>query len=104
MAQTRTSAEWVQVLNDAGVPTGPIYSIDQMFADPQVQQLNQVKPVPHKGKSKDMNVIGQAMSMSRNSYSIRLAAPDGGEHTAEILSALGMDEGRINDLKQRHVV
>ena len=104
VAQTRTSAEWVQILNDAGVPTGPIYSIDQMFADPQVQQLDQVKPVRHQGVSKDMNVIGQAMTMSRTPYSIRGAAPDGGEHTAEILSALGMDEKHIADLKKRHVV
>lgn len=103
-AQTRTSAEWVQLLNDAGVPTGPIYSIDQMFADPQVQELGQVKGVSHGGLNTTMEVIGQAMTMSRTPYSIRVAAPDSGEHTGEILHALGMDSGRIADLKKRHVV
>ncbi len=48
----RTSADWVELLNEAGVPCGPIYSIDQMFADPQVEHLEMAQPVKKKGKSR----------------------------------------------------
>src|SRR5262249_11523562 len=53
-----TSAEWVDRLNKAGVPCGPIYSIDQVFADPQVQHLGIVQSVSMKDKSK-MRLLGQ---------------------------------------------
>jgi crotonobetainyl-CoA:carnitine CoA-transferase CaiB-like acyl-CoA transferase len=100
---TKTADEWVNILNEAGVPSGPIYSIDQMFADPQVKQLGQVKPVKHK-KLNEINVVGQAATMSRTPSSIRLAAPDAGEHTEAVLQVLGYDTDRIAELKKRHVV
>ena len=43
----RTSAEWIEVLNDAGVPSGPIYDIEEVFSDPQVQHLGMAAPVSH---------------------------------------------------------
>jgi crotonobetainyl-CoA:carnitine CoA-transferase CaiB-like acyl-CoA transferase len=100
---TRTSDEWVKLLNDAGVPTGPIYTIDQMFADPHIKQLGQVKQVQHK-QLKELNIVGQAVSLSRTPSSTRLAAPELGEHTDEALQGLGLTADRIAELKQRHVV
>lgn len=100
---TRTSDEWVDLLNEAGVPCGPIYAIDQMFADPQVKQLGVVKGVKHH-KLHDINVVGQAATLSRTPSTIRLAAPDAGEHTADVLTALGMDKAKVEDLKKRNVV
>jgi crotonobetainyl-CoA:carnitine CoA-transferase CaiB-like acyl-CoA transferase len=100
---TRTSEEWVAILNEAGVPSGPIYSIDQVFADPQVKQLGQVKPVRHK-KLNEINVVGQAATMSRTPSTIRMPAPDAGEHTETVLQVLGYDQDRIADLKKRQVV
>jgi crotonobetainyl-CoA:carnitine CoA-transferase CaiB-like acyl-CoA transferase len=100
---TKPSQEWITLLNDAGVPTGPIYSIDQMFADPHIQQLGQVKQVHHK-KLGELNVVGQAASLSRTPSSMRLPAPDLGEHTAEALRALGLTDERVADLKKRQVV
>ncbi len=100
---TRTSEEWVNVLNEAGVPCGPIYAIDQMFADPQVKQLGQVKPVKHH-KLNEISVVGQAATMSRTPSSIRIAAPDAGEHTQSVLEVLGLDKDKIAELKKRDVV
>jgi formyl-CoA transferase len=100
---TRTSDEWVKLLNDAGVPTGPIYTIDQMFADPHIQQLGQVKQVHHK-KLNELNVVGQAVSLSRTPSSMRLPAPDLGEHTEDALHGLGLTEERVAELKKRQVV
>jgi len=60
----RTSAEWVERLNKAGVPCGPIYAIDQMFADRQVQHLKMAQAVTKKDKSK-MRLVAQPMTLSR---------------------------------------
>ena len=57
--EKRTSADWVERLNAAGVPCGPIYAIDQMFADPQVKHLGMAQSVTKKDKSK-MQLVGSA--------------------------------------------
>ena len=45
--QKKTSAEWIEILNKAGIPCGPIYKIDEVFADPQVKHLGVATPVEH---------------------------------------------------------
>ena len=62
--EKRTSADWVERLNKAGVPCGPIYAIDQMFADPQVKHLKMAQSVTRKDKSK-MQLVAQPVTLSR---------------------------------------
>jgi crotonobetainyl-CoA:carnitine CoA-transferase CaiB-like acyl-CoA transferase len=100
---TRTSAEWVELLNKAGVPCGPIYSIDQTFTDPQVKLLDMVHNVTHHKRGK-IDLVGQAVKMSRSKASLRTAAPDPGEHSDQILGRMGLSKERIADLRKRHVV
>ena len=57
----KTSNEWVEIMNEAGVPCGPIYNIDQMFADPQVKHLGIAQSVTKKDKSK-MYLVGQGVT------------------------------------------
>jgi len=83
-----TSAEWVERLNKAGVPSGPIYSIDQVFADPQVQHLGIVQSVTLKDKSK-MRLLGQPVGLSRTPSRLAARPPDLGEHTNAILKEFG---------------
>src|SRR3974390_3367993 len=83
-----TSAEWVDRLNKASVPSGPIYSIDQVFADPQVQHLGIVQSVTMKDKSK-MRLIGQPVGLSRTPSRLVARPPDLGEHTNAILKEFG---------------
>jgi formyl-CoA transferase len=83
-----TSAEWVDRLNKAGVPSGPIYSIDQVFADPQVQHLGIVQSVAMKDKSK-MRLLGQPVGLSRTPSRLAVRPPDLGEHTNAILKEFG---------------
>jgi crotonobetainyl-CoA:carnitine CoA-transferase CaiB-like acyl-CoA transferase len=83
-----TSAEWVDRLNKAGVPSGPIYSIDQVFADPQVQHLGIVQSVTMKDKSK-MRLLGQPVGLSRTPSRLAARPPDLGEHTNAILKEFG---------------
>jgi formyl-CoA transferase len=100
---TRTSAEWVHLLNEAGVPTGPIYSVDQVFADPQVQHIRAAVPVPHPQLG-EVRVINQAVTLSRTPATMARATPEHGEHTDEILRELGLDVATIEGLRARGVV
>jgi formyl-CoA transferase len=90
----RTSAEWVDRLNKAGVPCGPIYSIDQVFADPQVQHLGIVQSVTMKDKSK-MRLLGQPVGLSRTPSRLAVRPPKLGEHTNAILKEFGFNAREI---------
>ena len=99
----RDTAEWIETLNKAGVPCGPIYSIDQVFADPQVRHLAVSKPVEHP-KLGRLNLVDQAMRLSRTPSALRSAAPERGEHTETVLRELGYDEAAIASLRQKRVI
>jgi formyl-CoA transferase len=99
----RTSADWIEHLNAAGVPCGPIYTIDKMFDDPQVQTLGMAQPVVHPQLGRQ-ELLGQGVNLSRTPAQLRTHAPDSGEHTREILEEFGYDAAAIDDLKKRGVV
>ena len=100
---TRESAYWVEVLNKAGVPCGPIYSIDQVFADPQVEHLGIAQPVTLQD-GRTVRMVGQPISLSRTPS--RLAAPPPliGEHTDEVLAEFGFTTEEIAALRRAKVV
>jgi crotonobetainyl-CoA:carnitine CoA-transferase CaiB-like acyl-CoA transferase len=99
----KTSAEWIDLLNKQGVPGGPIYNMDQVFADPQVKHLAMTRVVPHPVLG-DVEVIGQPIELSRTPWSIRSATPEPGEHTDAILSELGFGAAEIDTLRAGKVV
>jgi formyl-CoA transferase len=99
----KTSADWIEILNEAGVPCGPINSIDQVFADPQVKHLNITRHVAHKVLG-DVEVIGQAVELSRTPWGVHSPTPEPGEHTEAVLRELGYDTAAIADLRTRKVV
>jgi crotonobetainyl-CoA:carnitine CoA-transferase CaiB-like acyl-CoA transferase len=98
-----TSQELVERLNAAGVPSGPIYRIDQMFADPQVQHLGMAVPMPHADR-KSVAVVNQAVTLSRTPSAINRPTPALGENTDQVLTDLGYDEAAIRDLRDRGVI
>jgi formyl-CoA transferase len=97
------SGELVEKLNAAGVPSGPIYAIDQMFADPQVKHVGMAVPMPHP-KRDDAAVVNQAVELSRTPSVIDRPTPKLGAHTGEILAELGYDGAAIGDLRKRKVI
>ena len=101
----RPSAHWIEVLNDAGVPCGPIYSIDQTFADPQVEHLGIATPMEHPERG-TLRVVGQAVHLVRTPQpaAVRRATPAMGAHTDEVLAELGYDAAAVAGLRERGVV
>jgi len=94
----RPITHWVAVLNDLGIPCGPIYSIDQTFADPQVRHLGMQVPVEHPDLG-EVSIVRNAVSMSRTPHQIDCAAPDRGQHTDEILAEAGFSPEDIAKLR-----
>jgi formyl-CoA transferase len=99
----RTSAEWIEALNEAGVPSGPINSIDQVFADPQVRHLGMATPVEHPTLGR-LDLVNQAMKLSRTPSKMRRATPERGEHADEVLRELGYGPSEIAELRAHKVV
>ena len=101
--RTRTTDEWVKDLNAAGVPSGPVYSLDQTFSDPQVQHLGMAAPVDHPTRGK-IKLVGQPVKFHRTPWQLRSATPEMGEHTNAILTELGYSEDEVAALRERQVL
>jgi crotonobetainyl-CoA:carnitine CoA-transferase CaiB-like acyl-CoA transferase len=97
------SATWIARLNEAGVPCGQIYSVDEVFADPQVQSLGMVASVPSPHYH-PLRLVAQPIRLSRTPSEVRTRPPECGEHTEEILGALGFSREDIAGLRRRHII
>jgi crotonobetainyl-CoA:carnitine CoA-transferase CaiB-like acyl-CoA transferase len=100
---TKTSADWIAALNKAGVPCGPIYSIDAMFTDPQVQHLGIAADVKRE-TGKTFQVVGQPVSLSRTPSKIAAPPPELGQHTEEVLQEFGFSAQEIASLRRSNVI
>jgi len=104
ITRTKSSADWIAALNKAGVPCGPINSIDQTFAEPQVQHLGIAKAIHHPQLG-DIKVVGQPINLSAAPQPKELRpSPELGEHTDDVLASLGLDKKAIEGLHARGVV
>ena len=105
ITKTKPSQHWVDVLNEIGVPCGPIYNVKQVFDDPQVKHLGIATPMESAGVG-TFNVVGQPIIMERTPQpkKIRLATPELGEHTDAVLTELGYSKDKIAALHAKNVV
>jgi formyl-CoA transferase len=99
----RTGQEWIDALNQAGVPCGPIYSIDQTFADPQVEHLGMATPVQHAALG-EIELLRHAVNMERTPFHMQMPTPEQGESTERVLNALGYDGDAIAALREGGVI
>ena len=79
-----SSEALIALLNEAGVPCGPIYKMDQVFADPQVQHLGMAVPVPTP-EGGELKLVGPAIRLSRTPARMKRTIGPAGEHNDEIL-------------------
>jgi formyl-CoA transferase len=100
----KSSAEWVEILNRAGVPCGPIYSVDQVFADPQVKHLQMDWTIATGDERGTLHVVGEPVSLSRTPTHLAAPPPRLGQHTDEVLAEFGFSAGEIKQLKQAKAV
>ncbi len=100
---TKSSAEWVEIFNKVGVPCGPIYSIDQVFADPQVKHLGIAQESARSDGSR-LGLVGQPFKLSRTPSKIAARPPNLGEHTDEILTEFGFGADEIRALHESKAV
>lgn len=98
-----SSADLIALLNKAGVPCGPIYTVDQVFQDPQVQYLGMAQSVQHPALG-PIQLVGQPFTLSQHSNAIRTAPPERGQDTDAVLQGLGLSADEIAGLRQREII
>ena len=99
----KSSDHWVTAFNEAGVPCGPIYSIDEVFEDKQVKHLGLAQNVPN-AENRPIRLVAQPFSLSRTPSKLVAPPPDLGEQTDEVLAEFGFSQEEIAALKRDEVV
>jgi len=103
LTEKKSTEAWVNEFNAAGVPCGPIYSIDQVFADEQVQHLKMAQDVPN-DENRHIQLVSQPVTLSRTPSKMVAPPPDFGEQTDEVLAEFGFGAEEIAELRRRKVV
>ena len=98
VTRTQPSAHWIALFEDAGIPCGPINTIDQVFADPQVKHLGLAVPVQHR-RLGSLNVVASPVNLEGIPRGVRTATPEKGEHTASVLQGLGYTDAEVEALR-----
>ena len=93
---------WIEKLEAAGIPAGPVLNIEEMSLDPQTIARRMVREVSNHGET--FKVIGHPVKYSDYDTQIELSAPKLGEHTRDIMAELGYTEERINLLLEKGFV
>ena len=101
--RTASSDAWIARLNEAGIPSGPINSIDKVFATPQVQHLGLAQDVVSQERGATQ-LVGQPIKMSRAESGIRQPPPLAGQHNDEILADLGYNDDQIAQFRTDGVI
>jgi CoA:oxalate CoA-transferase len=98
-----TSAYWVETLNAAGVPSGPVHAVADVVTDPQIQAQNMVMEVEQPGYG-PVRMLGFPMKFAGTPCSIRRPAPDLGQHSDEVLAELGFTVDQCRTFRDQGVI
>ena len=101
--KSKTVVQWVDALNEVGVPTGPVYTVPQMFEDVQVKHLG-VTTSLMTNFGKEMHYITQPVTLERTPSKVVAPAPEWGEHTDEVLAEAGYNAQEIRQFHEDAVV
>ena len=103
VTRTKPAAHWIELFESNGTPCGPIYSIDQVFADPQVKHLGMARTMksPVVGEKQ---VVASALTISGFSKDIRLPTPEAGSSTDAVLRGVGYSDAELADMRAKGVI
>ncbi len=101
--RTRDSAAWLALLDAHEIPAGPVYHMDEVFADPQVQHLGMAVLVRHPALG-EIRVVGQPLDLSRTPARIVSPTPEQGAHTADLLGEIGVTPEEMARLREKQVI
>jgi formyl-CoA transferase len=101
--RTADTKTWIERFNEAGVPSGPINTIDQVFADPQVKHVRMARAVTSPSLG-EIELVAQPVTLSDTPSSLRVAAPESGEQTDEILQEYGYAPDEIAEFRRDGVI
>ena len=99
----QSTAHWVEAFERVGLPCGPIYSIDQVFADPQVEHLQIAAPIEHP-KWGASHLVASPLNVEGIEKRIRSVAPIRAAHTEEVLRELGYDDAQIKTMRAEQAI
>ena len=100
---TKPTAHWVDLLNEAGIPCGPIYKLDEVFEDEQVKHLGVAQTVDAPGRG-ETTILGQPVTLDRTPSKLAAGSPRLGQHVDEILAGIGYTVEEIDGLREKGVV
>jgi crotonobetainyl-CoA:carnitine CoA-transferase CaiB-like acyl-CoA transferase len=103
LMKARTRADWLDSLEAAKVPCGPINDLDDVFADPQVQQRGMTVEMPHPRAGR-IRLVASPMKFSATPVQYRRPPPLLGEHTTELLREFGLDDAAIEALRAARAI
>jgi crotonobetainyl-CoA:carnitine CoA-transferase CaiB-like acyl-CoA transferase len=93
------TADWIELLNKAGVPCGSIKNVKETMEDPQVVHLGMAKTIQHPNLG-EISVVNHPVIMSRSKREVFTAAPDRGEHNKEVYAEFGVSAAEVDALLQ----
>jgi len=103
ITREKAAQHWIELFEGAGIPCGPINTIDQAFADPQVRHLGMATPMRHP-RLGDVKVVASPITMEGVAKDIRLPTPEAGAHTDEVLRAAGFADADIAEMRRKGIV
>jgi formyl-CoA transferase len=103
VTRVKPAEHWIELFENAGIPCGPINTIDKVFADPQVQQLGMAKPMAHP-RLGTKNVVASAINISGFQRDIRFATRDTGADTDGVLREVGYTDADIATMRQKGAI
>ena len=103
MTATRPSEHWIDLFEGAGIPCGPINTIDKVFADPQVKHLGMAVPMAHP-RLGTKEVVASAINISGHRRDIRMATRDAGQDTDAVLREVGYSDAEIATMRAKGAV